>query len=283
MPVYETPGPVLLRIDAGTADVHVEVGPAGETVVDAVPLRDDETTREALHELRVEAAERGGRHEVVVEVPQKAGGVLRLGRSPRIEISRGPRIELRLRCPAGSDLEVVTSGGDVQTRGRLGAVTAKSAGGDVLVEAAEGAVEVTTASGDVSVREAGGACMVRTGSGDVGVVRAHDMLTVHTVSGDVQVGEAAGPLSLSTVSGDQQVRVVGGNGDIRVQTVSGDVHLGVRPGLQLWIDASSVSGTLRSELDVDDGLPAETEGPAVELHARTVSGDVRIARAAVPA
>ena len=51
------------------------------------------------------------------------------------------------------------------------------------------------------------------------------------------------------------------------------------PGLVLWIDAQSVSGTMSSELDVGDE-PSEPGQEAVELRVRTVSGDVRVARSA---
>jgi len=51
------------------------------------------------------------------------------------------------------------------------------------------------------------------------------------------------------------------------------------PGLVLWIDAQSVSGTMTSELDVGDE-PSEADETPVELRIRTVSGDVRVARSA---
>ena len=67
-----------------------------------------------------------------------------------------------------------------------------------------------------------------------------------------------------------------------VGSVSGDVEVAAVPGLVLWIDAQSVSGTMTSELDVGDE-PAETGQDAVEVRVRTVSGDVRVARSAAAA
>ena len=70
-------------------------------------------------------------------------------------------------------------------------------------------------------------------------------------------------------------------GDVRVQTVSGDVRVGIARGTRTWIDAASVSGRLESEFGLEDQEPAnEGGGPVLPLHVKTVSGDVSIVRAA---
>ena len=84
---------------------------------------------------------------------------------------------------------------------------------------------------------------------------------------------------MTTVSGDVRVDAAGGGG-MRVQAVSGDVHLAIKPGERLYIDASSVSGTMSSELGLDDAPPADSAAPVIELRVRTVSGDLQIVRAA---
>ena len=68
---------------------------------------------------------------------------------------------------------------------------------------------------------------------------------------------------------------------MRVQSVSGDVHLGIKPGERLYIDASSVSGTMSSELGIDEAPPTDSGATVNELRVRTVSGDLQIVRAAV--
>ena len=104
-------------------------------------------------------------------------------------------------------------------------------------------------------------------------------VTVNTVSGDVRIDETTGAVGLNTVSGDVQLESVGG--PCRVSCVSGDVHVATRPGLALWIDAQSVSGSVTSDLDVADA-PAGGGGQQVDLRIRTVSGDVRITRSGAP-
>jgi DUF4097 and DUF4098 domain-containing protein YvlB len=89
-----------------------------------------------------------------------------------------------------------------------------------------------------------------------------------------------GELGISTTSGDGDVKAVSG-GDVRVQTVSGDVRLGIARGTRTWIDAVSVSGRLESELGLEDQEPTSDDAsPVVPLHVKTVSGDVSVVRAA---
>jgi len=73
-------------------------------------------------------------------------------------------------------------------------------------------------------------------------------------------------------------------GEVRIQTVSGDVRVGVGRGTRVWIDAGTISGDLGSELGLDDaepdaGEPGGDGGPVVPLHLKTVRGDVSIVRA----
>jgi hypothetical protein len=55
--------------------------------------------------------------------------------------------------------------------------------------------------------------------------------------------------------------------------------VGVPPGRGVYLDLSSVSGTVSSELN-----PAEeADAPEMSLECRSISGDVTVSRAAQPA
>ena len=99
MPVFDTPGKVALKIGLGGGHVSVETDDVEETTVEVEALRDDEVTREAIAAMRIEARDRGGFHEVVVEAPKRSQGWLgALGRGPE---DRRPR-SLPARCRPAS-------------------------------------------------------------------------------------------------------------------------------------------------------------------------------------
>lgn len=264
MPTYDTPGHVSLKLRTAGGVVEIESGDGTQTDVELQALRDDEVTLEAIRDASVGVRPTGAGHEVYVELPKRRGF-----------LGRGPRLAIRVRCPHGADVDCASSSGDLSATGSFGAVTMKTASGDVFVDEC-GELQVASASGDVHARRIRGRAAVNTASGDVRIEEAGGPVSANAVSGDVHLGETGDSVVVTTVSGDQTLALVSG-GDVRLQSVSGDVLVGVAPGLRVWIDAASVSGSTASDLAVSETEPA-ADGPSVEVRAKTVSGDVRISR-----
>ena len=246
MPTFETPGRVVLDVSVPAGRIAVHTWSEARVDVEVTPGRGDEASQQAAAETRIEAAERGGRHEVVVRAPKREGRFGFLGRSPELEVA--------IRCPEGADLELTTQSADLDGRGRLGDVAARSASGDAML-GDTGSLSFTTASGDLSAGAVAGSLTAKSASGDVSVRAVGETATVNTVSGDVRVSDTADVAVVSTVSGDVELEAAGGGA--RVNSVSGDVHVATRPGLALWIDVQSVSGSVNSDLDVGDAPPGK--------------------------
>jgi hypothetical protein len=67
---------------------------------------------------------------------------------------------------------------------------------------------------------------------------------------------------------------------MRIRAVSGDVSVGIAKGVNLTVDAESMSGTVRSEIPLGDAPLSNDGAPSAVVTARSVSGDVLIERAA---
>jgi len=159
----------------------------------------------------------------------------------------------------GARLDVNVASADVTATGRLGNVSVDTASGDVRLEAVDGRLEVNAASGDVRVEFAGGDIRVNAASGDVTVDQNEHDAKIRTASGDIALRSAV-------------------QGKVDITSASGDVEVGVRRGSKVYIDASSMSGDMSSELDVSDA-PPDSDGPTLDFRARTMSGDVTVRRA----
>lgn len=266
---FEVAGAVEAEIHLAAGDVLVETGEPGRVDVDLVAH--DEESQRAVDAARVELA--NGR--LIVDVPLRKGGF-----GLALVFGRGG-IDCRVRCPEGSNVTARTKSADVTTRGALGAIEVATASGDVRTDRSAGPVTVKSASGDAAIGDTDGNVSVQTASGDVELGAVGGTVTVQTASGDLTVVEARGDVSASTVSGDQHLLAVS-RGRVASHAVSGDVTIGVRRGSAAYLDCSSTSGDTSSDLDGLDGAP-DGERPLVEIRAKTVSGDIRIVRAAAPA
>jgi putative adhesin len=269
MPAFDTPGSVSLQVKLPSGRVVVTTADEPKTTVEVVPV--GRRGHDAIEDIEITMDEHAGRH--VVRIEQKD----RFRWGP-IQISWGGDFECRITCPPGTDLDLSGASTDVRVDGQLGEVSARTASGDLRLQAVGGSLRVKTASGDVFVGAIAGDASVVTVSGDVSVERVDAALNARAVSGDVTIGTVVGECGVSTTSGDVELKAVI-SGDVRVQTVSGDVRVGIGRGTRVWIDAASVSGDLESELGLEDGAGAESEGSVVPLRVKTVSGDVAVVRA----
>jgi hypothetical protein len=246
---HQTPGPLDLDIRVQSGRVEIETAETDETTVEIEPLDGGDAARAAVEAVRQELRPVGDGHRLMIEVPRR----------PRLFGWNEPDVLVRIHCPNGVGVVAKTASADVELHGLAGAFSTKTASGDVTVEAAGGDVDVKTASGDVSLGSVKG--------------RAN----VNTMSGDVALDEAPGPVSAHTMSGDLRVeRLASGAAELR--TMSGDIVASVRPGATLWIDASSMSGEVSSDLPVSDSAPAGGTTD-IELRASSMSGDIDLRRA----
>lgn len=265
--VFQTPGPVRLDLRLPEGDIDVETSPTQETVVELTGLPEDELAEIA----RIEMHERSGTYEVRAEVDDRHG----FGR-----FWKSRELRLTVRAPKVSDVRVRSGSADVRGRGVFGTLRAETGSGDISFDDVTGDADVKSGSGDVRLHKVSGNAAVSTASGDIDVEGVGGSTLVRSASGDVHIGEAAADVTVQTASGDQQIDAVS-QGEVSLQSASGDMTVGVRRGSRLAVDARSLSGDTSSDIpldDVDDD-DATDDGPLVELRATAMSGDIHVGRA----
>jgi hypothetical protein len=195
---------------------------------------------------------------------------------PERRLLRTPAFAIRVTAPTGAATRIAVASADTELRGEFGRVELTGASGDAVVESCSD-LQLRTASGDARIGTVAGRATVGSASADLRVESVGGGLEVKTASGDIEVGSVSGDVSVTTASGDVGIDRAAG-GTVGVKTVSGDIEVGVVPGLRVWLDLSSISGRMESQLDGDDGTAGD--GPAqITVALRSVSGDQRVRRA----
>ena len=251
MATHHTPNGIRLKVRVIAGRCEIETADTTETVVEATPMNRSSASREAADALVEELHDLpGGGQELVVEVPKRKRLVPGFGDA---------QVVIHIRGPHGLGLDVSTASADIDVTGQVGDADVRTASGDVRIETVDGPAEVKTASGDVALGQLAGNAGVNTMSGDVRVRETTTALTVNTMSGDVRVQRATG-------------------GTIQLRSMSGDLEAAIARGATLYVDATSASGDVRSELPVTGSAPDGGHAD-VELRATSLSGDIVVTRA----
>ncbi|WP_329741552.1 DUF4097 family beta strand repeat-containing protein [Dyella sp. A6] len=194
---------------------------------------------------------------------------------------------LDVHVPVGASLHVNVVSSSAAIDGlRGGSIKLDSISGRVRIDARTPSLEVDSVSGGVTFSGHADHADLQTVSGDIVAPSIGLDASLQTVSGHIQAG--GGPwkqFKLSTVSGDANVNgSMAPDGQIDIDSMSGDIDLRLPTDLSSTIHASTFSGDLHS----DFGTPKTSQhGPGSSLvvtvgqgngsvKAETFSGDLRI-------
>ena len=193
-------------------------------------------------------------HLVVrVQYPKQLG-LWRGGRS-------GPS-DLVLQVPLRANLDIQSVSGDVDVDGVApGHLGIETVSGNIVATGAPQHADINSVSGDLRVTVNSADVKVGTVSGDVALAgRLNGQVHGETVSGKLSInstpinstpinsmGERMRWLSIGTVSGEVTVHAgLADDGEIKSESVSGDIHLYLPKTLSARVSGESFSGTLRA-------------------------------------
>lgn len=264
---FSTPNPVSLYVEVGSGGVTLHTDETDQTSVDVNGRNADAVIVEQRGDEIVVIARQGrggffgssGDLDVHVSLPHFSKVTTKLGSA-----------DLRAMGRLGQSM-IRSGSGDVEIEDVDGDLVVESGSGDLGVDRITGDLRVKSGSGDVTVQRVAGDASIATGSGDVELETAGGAVEVKSGSGDLRVREAQQDVALSTASGDLVVDRMS-RGQLAAKNVSGDITVGIPAGIPVWTDITSMTGSVRSDLE-GAGEPDAGED-YVELRARTVSGDV---------
>lgn len=269
MTTYPTPEPVRLIVRIPNGRIEITTKDTDETTVNVRRLDGRGSSEVGPEDVHVEfrPSRRDGAQLVVVAEHHKSW------------FGRDPAYHVQVQTPHGAEVEAITASADVSGTGRFGSVDVRTASGDVSFDEVSDRANGKSASGDIRFGGVGGPVTVATTSGDAQIGRAGGDVSVALVSGNLRLEAAAKSVKARSVSGDLSIHAFD-RGRADVATVSGDAQIAVLPQRRVWMDLVSRSGDTSCDLDVGERNEHSGGGADVEIHARSVSGDIRVGRAA---
>jgi hypothetical protein len=281
MPTYKTPDPISVTVELGVGEIRIAATDRADTVVDVEPSdaakKGDVSTAE---QTRVEFADGrllikapkgwrewtpwggGGSVDVDIELPSQS----------RVWVNAGVAA---LRCTGRiGDCRCRTGVGDIRLD-ETGRVELKTGAGDITVNRVDGTAEVNTGSGAVRIGSIDGTAATKNGNGDTWIGEVGGDAQVRAANGTISVDLAHGSVEAKTANGHVRVGEVE-RGAVIARSAFGSVEVGVREGVAAWLDLDTKFGSVQNDLDsVEAPDPSED---AVEVHAHTSFGDVRVHR-----
>jgi hypothetical protein len=157
----------------------------------------------------------------------------------------------------------------------------KTTGGDINVSSLNGKVEARTSGGDIKLATVSGPVRLRTSGGNIELAGTSGRADIHTSGGSIVIGETSGPIEAGTSGGSITIRHSGG--EVKARTSGGGIHIEQAFGA---VDASTSGGSIRasfatqphspSRLATSGGNVTVSIGPSValDIDAHTSGGEV---------
>lgn len=283
-----------LRLDGAYGNIKIVTGGSG-VAIEVHRDADGRRAEKRLAEHKITFAQQG--NDVVIESDFEGDRIrwfnwndgdyevqwnIRVPDHYNVDLSTsGGNIELD---PIDGTVDAKTSGGNITT-GRLGGKsTLKTSGGNITVDGAAGEVEAHTSGGSIEIGDTTGPVEAKTSGGNITLARVAGEVLARTSGGGIKIEDAAGRVDASTSGGSIHARISRQpNGDSKLSTSGGAVVVSLAPSIAVDLDAQASGGGVSSDVPItvqgtqdDDSLRGKINGGGPKLVLRSSGGGVRV-------
>jgi DUF4097 and DUF4098 domain-containing protein YvlB len=252
-----------ITLDADVGDIHVTSGGSGTVSVEILrEVRSGSRSRaeDVLRDHEVSFDQNGNDVKIRSRYDRDHGWFQwSTPLSVRYNIRVPARYNLNLGTSGGDinagdingDVDVHTSGGDLEIGRINGTLRANTSGGDVTIESATGAINAHTSGGDIEIHGSGASIEAKTSGGTIEIRRAGGSVFARSSGGGIRIEDATDTVDASTSGGSivakfsRQPR-----GDSRLSTSGGGVTVELAPSINAEIDAHTSGGSVHSDVPV---------------------------------
>ena len=257
---------------ADTTQLHV-------TAKEVIRADSDKEADQVLQDLNLTFDQQG--NDVTVESKYaKSSSGFHFGSWPPVQVS------FVVTVPKNFNLDLRTSGGDIDVASLKGNVKAHTSGGELRFERIDGEVDGSTSGGNIELTEGTARARLSTSGGNVRVDRAGGPTEVSTSGGDIVLDSVADLISATTSGGNVRANLTGPiKRDTTLSTSGGDVRVRLVKGAAFRLDASTSGGDVNASgltLTIEHGgsgksrLVGAVNGGGPTLKLRSSGGDITV-------
>jgi hypothetical protein len=206
--------------------------------------------------------------------------------------------------PRRFNVDVHTSGGDIEIASLEGAVKGRTSGGSIKLGQIGGTVDIDTSGGDIEVAgatsrliartsgggiridQAGGGVEARSSGGSIAIRHAAGLVLARTSGGGIEIENSGGPIDATTSGGSLSVRFSSQPlGESRLTASGGGISVALWGNASADVDAHASGGDIESEMPLTvsgsqerSSLHGRINGGGPRLLLRSSGGDIRLTR-----
>lgn len=167
---------------------------------------------EGQGKIRVAITHNGG-DEFKFDFQESAQGVTLLATGPK-NWRENTKIDFQVTVPENFNLDLSTSGGNIELQNIKGNLNGRTSGGNLVVNQTEGAHSLKTSGGNIAIHSSSGEGSVSTSGGNI---------AVNTLSGKFSLLTSGGNIVLESSKLEGDVRTSGGNIVCKNTEINGEV------------------------------------------------------------
>lgn len=188
-------------------------------------------------------------------------------------------VSFNIIVPSQFDVDINTSGGNLEIKGKLtGKVDGSTSGGDIkLGSIIGGPVDVSTSGGNIRTERIGGDGNLKTSGGDIHVGAVSGSLYANTSGGNIEIETVAKSLDVKTSGGN--IRIGNTGGEAQISTSGGNINVGdIGNGANVSTSGGDIGiGKAKGKITlVTAGGDIELKGANGRVVAKTSGGDLNL-------
>jgi hypothetical protein len=195
-------------------------------------------------------------------------------------------VSFEVTVPRNYNLNLNTSGGDIEVESLTGNVRARTSGGNLDFARIGGDINAGTSGGDIKLIEGTAQAKLVTSGGNITVDRAGGPTRVSTSGGDITLRSVAQVISATTSGGNVRAVITEPlKQDTLLSTSGGDVSVEVVKGAGFKLDARTSGGDVKAAgltITLEDGgsgkskLVGAVNGGGPDLKLRSSGGNIQV-------